>query len=237
MPIITFILGAAIGSFINALATRFVNGQSIILPGSCCEFCAKPILPKDLVPIVSFFILRGKCRFCRKKISWQHPIIEAVVGLLFFIAYSRVNDISWELVALWLGIFVLITLFITDLRAMILPDIITIPAIAIFLIIDLFVLKVNFAALLISVLIGGGFFLLQYLISRGRWIGSGDIRFGVLMAVILVDWQKVLLAIMASYIIGSVISIALIALRRKTLKSEVPLGVFLVIGTILAMLL
>ncbi|MBI4133551.1 prepilin peptidase [Candidatus Uhrbacteria bacterium] len=236
LPLLGLLLGAGIGSFINVLAARTVAGKSIILPRSFCDVCAKPLWSRDMIPVVSFFLRRARCRFCRAKISWQYPVIEGATAVLFALAAVRVGNFDWQLLAYWVAITALVALFLTDLRAMVLPDRITIPAIVVLLAIDLFALKYSIVTLGSAILVGAGFFLAQYLLSRGTWVGSGDIRMGLLMAAALRSPLKVGLAIMIAYVVGAAIALFLVATRKKSLKSEIPLGTFLAIGTIAALL-
>lgn len=240
--ILSFILGAGVGSFVNVLAARTVAGKSIFLPRSFCDACARPLWRRDMIPVLSFFLLHARCRFCHAKFSWQYPIVELATGLLFALAawlppqfHGLVHETGVTIVHAWIAVTALVALFLTDLRAMVLPDRITLPAIATLLIIDLLFLKMDVRALGLAALLGGGFFLIQYLISRGRWVGSGDIRMGVLIAMILGSWQIVGLALMLSYILGALVSLPLLVTKKKHLQSKVPLGVFLAIGTLVTL--
>lgn len=233
--ILSLIIGAGVGSFVNVLAARVVAGQSIILPRSFCDSCAKPLFRRDMIPIFSALLLKFKCRFCKQKFSWQHPIVEAITAILFTAAYFQVGDFSWQLIFMWFAIMFLIALFLTDIRAMLLPDHITLPAIAIILLIDVLFLDVDVKALGLAVLLGGGFFLVQYVVSKGRWIGSGDIRLGALMGVILPTWQTTLLALAIAYIFGAIIGVYLLISKKQTLESEIAFGTFLVIGTLMVL--
>lgn len=230
------LIGLGVGSFINVLASRTVAGKSILLPRSFCDACAKPLWRRDLMPVISFLLLRARCRLCKTKISWQYPLIEGVTALLFLVAAIVTQNPS-ELALIWLAITVLLTLFITDLRAMVLPDFITIPAIVLFTILNLILFGRPPLLLLIALAVGGGFFLVQYALSRGKWVGSGDIRFGVLMGAILGNWYLVAQALVLSYIIGALVSIPLLLTKKKQWASEVPLGTFLAIGTLLILFL
>ncbi len=234
--VLGFILGAGVGSFVNVLAGRTVAGKSIILPRSFCDACAKPLWPRDLIPVVSYFLLKARCRFCHTKIAWQYPVVEGVTALLFALAASRLGEFGWPLIAYWVAIAALVALFLTDLRAMLLPDQITLPAIAVLLAIDVFLLRSSLLHLALALILGGGFFLAQYLLSHGTWVGSGDIRMGLLMAAALRSPLKVGLAIIVAYIIGAMIAVFLIIAKKKSLKSEIPLGTFLAIGTLAVLL-
>lgn len=231
IQLFSFLFGAAVGSFVNVVAARVVAGKSIVTPRSFCDACAKPLLPRDMIPVISFFLRRARCRFCHANISWQYPVVELAVAFLFFFAADADRG-TLELVFFWIAIAVLVTLFLTDLRAMVLPDRITIPAIVVLAAIAFFGLHVGFVSLLVAVLVGGGFFFLQYFFSHGAWVGSGDIRFGILMGVILRSPLDVVWALIVAYILGAFVSVVLLVMRKRGLKSEIPLGSFLAIGTI-----
>lgn len=178
-------------------------------------------------------MLGGKCRNCGGKISWQYPIVELVTGLLFLVAYILHNSWSIELARDWFLISVMIVIFIYDLRWYLILDIVTLPACLVVFILNL-VLGFGLLNLLFSGIIGGSFFLIQFLISRGKWIGGGDIRLGFLMGLAL-GWPSVLTAIIISYFLGSIVGLGLIAAGKKQWGSEVPLGVFLAVGTIITL--
>lgn len=232
--LIVILIGLGVGSFVNVLASRLVARKSIVFPRSFCDACAKPLWRRDMIPVVSFLLLRARCRFCQARISWQYPLVEAATAALF-LAAAFVARTPVELALFWLAITVLITLFLTDLRAMVLPDFITLPSIAIFLIFDFTLLGRPPIPLLIAMAVGGGFFLVQYMFSAGKWVGSGDIRFGVLMGAILGSWPLVAQALIMSYIIGAAASIPLLLTKKKQWASEIPLGTFLAIGTLIVL--
>ncbi len=216
---------------------------------SYCPKCRKQIAWYDNIPILSFIILKGKCRYCQKKISWQYPIIELATGILFVLAFkynfeflilnfdSIFNFLilnSKFLIYLlrdWFIISVMIVIFIYDLRWYLILDKVTIPAGIVVLLFNL-ALGLNLWNLLISGIIGGSFFLIQFLISKGKWVGGGDIRLGALMGLIL-GWPNVMLAIFLAYIIGSVVAIGLLISRKKKWGSMVPMGIFLSTATII----
>ena len=209
---------------------------------SYCPKCRKQIVWYDNIPILSFIILKGKCRYCQKKISWQYPAIELITGLLFILAWNMNVDfstVSYELWVMsyvklfrdWFIISVMIVIFIYDLRWYLILDKVTIPAGIVVLLFNL-ALGFNLWNLLISGIIGGSFFLVQFLISKGKWVGGGDIRLGALMGLIL-GWPNVILAIFLAYIIGSVVAIGLLISRKKKWGSMVPMGIFLSTATII----
>lgn len=263
--IFIFLLGLIIGSFINCLIWRLHKGEGILprqLGGrgkgrSYCPKCKKQIVWYDNIPVLSFIALGGKCRHCKRKISWQYPIVELITAVLFVVAVICNlkfeiwgNDINLiqitnyklliTIVRDWFLISVMIIIFIYDLRWYLVLDIITLPACAIVFILNLFL---GFSSqggfpdwlnLLISGIIGGSFFLIQFIISRGKWIGGGDIRLGLLMGLAL-GWPNIISAVFLAYLIGSIVGIGLLMAGKKKWGSKLPLGVFLSVATIIVL--
>lgn len=245
-----FLFGLIIGSFLNCLIWRLHTGESL-LGRSYCPKCRRQISWYDNLPVLSFVFLRGKCRQCNKSISYQYPLVEFITGILFVISYhlnyelySPAGGTNYEtiihnslfiiqLLRDWFLICVMIVVFIYDLRWYLILDAITLPACLVMLTFNLF-LGFSWQGLLFSGIIGGSFFLIQFIISRGRWIGGGDIRLGLLMGLAL-GWPGVLTAIIISYFIGSIVGLSLIAAGKKQWGSEVPLGVFLAAGTVITL--
>jgi len=230
--IFVFVFGLIIGSFLNCLIWRLNTGESL-WGRSYCPKCKKPIAWYDNVPVLSFVWLGGKCRSCGKPISRQYPAVELITGLLFLAAFAGDFQFSIKLLRDWFLISVMIVVFIYDLRWYLILDAVTLPACLVMLILNL-TLGLSWQNLLVSGIIGGSFFLTQFLLSRGRWIGGGDIRLGLLMGLSL-GWPGVLVAIIISYFIGSAVGLGLVAAGKKQWGSEVPLGVFLAVGTIIAL--
>jgi len=238
VEILVFTFGLSIGSFLNCLAWRLVNDESM-LGRSYCPRCRQKIAWFDNLPLLSFLILRGRCRHCKERISIQYPLVEILAGLLFLAAYSlnfQPSTVGGLIILLrdWLIIAAMIAVFVIDLRWYLILDVVTIPSTAVFFLLNIF-LGFDWFILLISGIIGGSFFFVQYIISRGKWIGGGDIRLGFLMGVIL-GWPYVILAIFLAYIIGSLVAVPLLITKKKGLKSELPLGVFLSTSTIIVLL-
>ncbi|HMB66263.1 MAG TPA: A24 family peptidase, partial [Patescibacteria group bacterium] len=171
-------------------------------------------------------------------ISWQYPAVEFVTAVLFlysFYLYYTAPGFDY-LVAVrnWFIIAVLIVVFVYDLRWQLILDKVMLPSILVVTGLNLF-LGVSWWVLVISAIIGGSFFFLQFLVSGGKWIGGGDIRLGIFMGAALAQIPLLLFALFSSYLVGSVVGITLIASRKKQWGSQVPLGVFLALGTILAL--
>jgi prepilin signal peptidase PulO-like enzyme (type II secretory pathway) len=233
-----FIFGLIIGSFLNCLIWRLHKKESL-WGRSYCPKCKKQIAWYDNLPVLSFIFLKGKCRHCGKKISWQYPLVELVTGILFLIAYLR-NPISLmkldfyiTLLRDWFLIAVMIVIFVYDLRWYLILDVVTLPAILALFVLNL-LLGFSWQNLLISGIIGGSFFFFQFAVSKGKWIGGGDIRLGALMGFAL-GWPNIIVALFIAYMIGSVVGIYLILTKKKQWQSQVPLGIFLTTATLVTL--
>lgn len=238
-----FIFGLIIGSFLNCLIWRIYKKEGM-WDRSYCPQCRKQIDWFDNIPVISYLLLRGKCRHCHKKISCQYPIVEFLTGIFFLMAFIKNSlglpnfydfDFNFWLLNLrdWYIIALMIIIFVYDLRWFLVLDRVTLPACLILFLINLS-LGLSWQNLLISGIIGGSFFLTQFVISQGRWIGGGDIRLGLLLGFAL-GWPYGLLAIFLAYIIGSVVGIGLIIGKKRGMKSEIPLGTFLAVATLITL--
>ncbi len=242
LAIFSLLIGLVIGSFINCLVWR-LHEKKTILGRSFCPCCNHKISWYDNIPVLSFLILNGKCRHCKKKISWQYPIVELITAILFFLAwylqkdnFGAILEIKQVLILLrnWFLIVVMIIIFIYDLKWYLILDIITLPSMILAFILNL-IIGYSFWDLMWAGGIGGGFFLFQFLISKGKWIGGGDIRMGLLMGFALGSVLNLAVALFLAYIIGSVVGIFLILINKKKWGSQIPLGVFLSISTIITL--
>lgn len=245
MIIFIFLFGLVVGSFLNCVIWRLHTHRNL-WGRSQCAHCHKKIFWYDNIPVISFFVLGGKCRHCRKSISFQYPLVELSTAILFAIAYNSFElralglvpiAHSPQLIALlrnFIFISFLITIFVFDFRYYYILDTVTIPAAAIALIINI-AIGMGWQNLIFGGIIGGGVFLAQFLLSRGKWIGGGDIRLGVVMGLML-GWNMVLLALFFAYTLGAVISIILVFLKYKKFSSKVPFGAFLSAATIIVLL-
>jgi len=200
-----------------------------------CPNCKKTLLARDLVPILSFLFLKGHCRHCRKKISIQYPLVEAATAVVFVVATLFRFGNPVQLPIDWVIMSLLMALAVFDFRYGLLPDALTLPAIG-FVVLARLVLSTSTKDATLDMLLAAGigfvFFAIQWIISKGRWIGDGDIRLGVLMGAML-GYPGILLALLISYAIGSVVSIALILVKLKQWNSRIALGPFLVVGTVI----
>lgn len=230
-----FLLGLCIGSFINVVAYRLPRRESIIFPGSHCPHCKKSIAFYDNLPLLSFIILRGKCRYCRKPISIQYPLVEFFAGLvlpLSFVLYG----FSLRFYATALFFYLLIPLFIIDLRSQVVPDKITIPGIIAGFAFSFFLKDILWYDSLIGIGVGGVIILIIAVV--GKWVfkreamGMGDVTLFMLVGA-FVGWKNVLLTLILSSIAGSIIGLFIVAKKRKKFIA-VPFGPFIVVGAVVS---
>ncbi|MDD5696679.1 MAG: prepilin peptidase [Candidatus Pacebacteria bacterium] len=247
--VLIFVLGTIAGSFINCLAWR-IKQEETILGSSYCPKCRHKLGFFDLFPIWSFFFLRGRCRYCKEKISFQYPLVEILTGLAFVFVYHYTgfdlltfnfqNIQFYELIFRWLLSVFLLAAFIYDLKYFVIPDRITFSAIILtFLwIIAGFFLKhytemqvLNF---LFSGLVSSFFFFCLWFFSQGRAMGFGDVKLAFLLGLFL-GYPVIIPALFVSFFLGALIGIILVFLKKKKMKSEVPFGPFLVMGSFIGL--
>ncbi len=252
----TFIFGTIIGSFLNVVILRFHTGRGVSGRSGCFS-CGHTLSSLELIPIVSFLLLKGKCKNCHAKISPQYPIVEALTGLLFCVLASSSGVtistlLSFATLALTLDMIiwsVLMVITVYDLKHMIIPDVLS----------GLFALLTGLKLLLVSFTTGtpshvivdhlvsafvlSGFFFALWLISKGRWIGLGDSKLAFGMGLYL-GLAVGLSAFAYAFWIGASVALLRIAYERVidgkrgvTMKSEIPFAPFLIVGTLLAFIL
>lgn len=244
--LIIFIFGLIVGSFLNCVIYRLEHKElsSFVRGRSFCPHCKHTLYCWDLIPIFSFLILKGKCRYCQKKISWQYPLVEIAIALLFLLIfnYNPIATLFQSITILYLLLVscFLFIIFVYDLKYFIIPDKVIFPAIITALIYNLFQLLATHYSLstilnfLYAAFGAAGFFLIIFLISKGKWMGFGDVKLAFFMGLLL-GFPNILVALFLAFLIGAIIGIGLILAKRKHLKSELPFGPFLVTGTFIAL--
>lgn len=242
--LLVFCFGLIWGSFLNAFLYRLRNKQKICWDRSKCPNCSHVLSWFDLFPILSFLLLRGKCRYCQQKISWQYPLVEFLVGLFFVFAWLfRSGGFNFEgqldthfillILRDWLAIWFWLGIFIYDLKWMIIPDSLSLVASTLIIVLGIF-LGVPIVELLLAGFLGFIFFALQYYFSGGAWVGGGDLRLGLLAGVLL-SWPNILVALLLAYILGSFVALLLLALKKANRKTALPFGVFLAPAVIITL--
>lgn len=235
--LLLLLLGLSIGSFVNAWVWRLRHNQSVVSGRSKCPHCNHKLAVKDLIPLISFVALKGKCRYCKKPISWQYPIVELGTGLLFALIawhFQPLNQANVISIVLWCIVTVfLVAAFVYDLKYMQLPDRFMLPAICIALILLLINALNNGLSQVLTQIIAtavfAGFYLLLWLLSKGRFLGGGDVRLAVAMGLLLAVPQ-LLIAVFVAYLAGATVGIVLIASKNKKRTSKIALAPFLIGG-------
>ncbi len=242
-----FLLGAAMGSFAGAMAWRLHTKRNMVNDRSECEHCHHKLSVMDLLPIVSWLVLGGKCRYCRAQISPLALFSEIALAVIFTISFLfwPFGFASWQaeaLFAIWLVYMVILDILtIYDIRWMLLPDKLVVPLIIIALLdaaLRVSLMQgVNFGTYLMYMFSGlialPGIYGLLYVVSKGKWVGLGDIKLGVFMAIVL-GWQKSFLVLCLGNILGLAIILPGLILGKLNIKSRIPFGPFLILGFILA---
>ena len=232
--IFAFLFGLCIGSFLNCVIYRLEEGKGIN-GRSFCPNCKHVLSWKDLFPVFSYLVLGGKCRYCKAKISPQYPILETITGLVFVLIFNQVqvsNFIGFTF--LFYIASSLIIIFVYDLKHYLIPDKVLFPAIIIAFVYNLIFNFNLMPSLLLAVVIASGFFLTIFLISGGKWMGFGDVKLAILMGLLL-GVPNILAALFLAFFFGAIIGVILMIFQKKSLRSEIPFGPFLIVGTFVAM--
>ncbi len=232
-----FILGVSIGSFLNVLIDRWITGESI-LGRSYCDYCKKQIPWYDLIPILSFVILKGKTRCCHKKISFYYPVVEAITGILFVLTWVYLPTGTTVLLKiLYIAIIsLLIVIFFSDLKYQIITDESQI-LLLIFTFLIYLMSKMSIEQIFVYLLSAIGVMLpilSLFLITKGKGMGFGDVKFALNMGFLL-GFKKGLIALYVAFILGASVSLVLLLLQKKDWKSKIAFGPFLVLGVFIMM--
>jgi leader peptidase (prepilin peptidase)/N-methyltransferase len=238
--ILIILIGLALGSFLNVCIYRIPLKKSILFPGSFCPKCGTKIRFRDNIPLLSFILLKGKCRKCKNKISWQYPLVEFITPVLMVITYLKFG-LSWEFGAKTILCLLLILIFFIDLRHRIIPDVVTLPGMALGLLFSLFVKSPSVVNSLIGILAGGILFylaaVLGELLFKKESMGGGDIKLAMMLGAFW-GWQKIFLVFLISAVLGAMVGgIALFFSKKVKETRMIPFGPFLALGSILVMFL
>lgn len=254
------VAGLCLGSFVSALVFRLYmqadggkrkkaklksNDLSIVHGRSVCSHCGHALAPKDLVPVLSWLMLRGKCRYCHKNIA-DTPLPEVSLAALFVVSYlfwplefdvsGTINFVAW--LVLLTGF---LALFIYDLRWMLLPNRVVYPLIALAAALAMYNLIAGgelsgLWRLLVGVGVSGGIFYILFQISGGKWIGGGDVKLGLLIGLLLADPYKAFLMLFLASLFGTVFVLPSLVLKNLKPTSRVPFGPFLLLATFVVVL-
>ena len=226
-----FIVGAVLGSFYNVVGLRVPMKQSIVRPGSHCPSCQRTLTGVDLVPVLSYFFLKGKCRGCGKKISPIYPLFELLTGLLFVYAFYHFS-FTWELIVALTFISLLVIIFVSDITYMLIPDKVLLFFLPILAIERIFIpLDPWWDPILGAV---SGFLLLLFIavISKGG-MGGGDIKLYFLIGIVL-GFKLTMLSFFFATLVGALFGIIGMLAGKYKKRQQVPFGPFIAFGALLS---
>ena len=235
------LLGLAVGSFLNVVIYRVPRKESVVRPRSRCPGCGTQLAERDNIPIVSWVLLRGHCRTCGDPISARYPLVELTTAALFVAAALRFG-LDWVLPAYLVFFAALVAITFIDLELYIIPNRVLYPTL--YITVPLLVLAAaaqgdwdNLQRALVGAVGAWVFFLLLHLVSP-RGMGFGDVRLSFLLGLFLgwLDLRHVFLGIFVGFLLGSIVGIVLMVLRRRGRKDHIPFGPFLAAGSVIAVL-
>lgn len=241
--VIIFLMGLCIGSFLNVIIYRLPRGLGFVKGRSFCPHCKKKIRWFDNVPLISFVLLRGRCHFCHSPISWRYPIVELTTGVLFVLGslpyFRNLSNLSFFDWGLTLTLFsALVVIFFIDLEHQIIPDEIVLPLIVLF-VLRAFISPLNTYFLLLNTFLPAFgaflFLLIIYLVTKGKGMGFGDVKFAFLMGLIL-GYPKIIVAFYLAFLTGALVGIILILGRKAKFGQKIAFGPFLALSTIISFL-
>ena len=232
--IIIFILGAAVGSFLNVCIHRLPEDLSIVFPASHCPHCGQAIRFYDNIPLISFLILRGRCRDCGERISPRYFLVEGLTALLALLLYGKFG-LSLPFLAAFVFTCALIVITFIDIRHQIIPNEITLPGIPIFFLAAVFVMGVRPIDAFIGMMTGIGclYLIAVYYehITGNEGMGGGDVNLLAMLGAFF-GWQSLFLILVIGAFVGALVGLALMIARGKNLKYALPFGPFLSLGAV-----
>ncbi len=235
--IVSIIFGALIGSFLNVCIFRLPKEESIVWPGSHCPHCKNPIRFYDNIPLVSYILLKGRCRHCQSAISFQYPFVEGITALASLLLFMKFG-LSASYFFYFLFVAALIVITVIDLYHQIIPDVISLPGIIVGLIASIIIPQMTLFNSLTGVLLGGGSLFLvatiyQWLFKR-EGMGGGDVKLLAMIGAFL-GWKAVILTILLGSLVGSITGIIIMIMKGKDFKYAIPFGPFLSFGAVIAL--
>lgn len=249
---IIFVVGLALGSFVNALVWRTNelerakskkqrSALSIVHGRSMCPNCKHELAAKDLLPVLSWVSLKGKCRYCSKPISAQYPLVELATAGLFVFCYHfwpyELTGIAWTVFAVWMLITtLLVALLVYDFKWMELPDklVAIVSALSIFFVVALVLVHGLGATIIVNGALGGGLlfslFFALFQVSKGRWIGGGDVKLAPALGLLSGSPLNAMMLLFVASLIGSVVGLPMILRSKNKHNLKLPFGPLLIVA-------
>lgn len=237
LTVFAFLFGTIVGSFLNVCIYRLPSEESIVRPRSRCPACRTPIRALDNIPLLSYALLRGRCRACGAPIAWRYPLVEALTGALFAVTVARFG-LGLD-TAIWLVFLAgLVVVSFIDLDHQIIPNAVTLPGIPLGLVAGLLTGEPPLLDRLIGMLAGAGFLYLVLYYGGTLYgqeaMGEGDLNLIALIGAFL-GWRAVVITILVGCLLGATAGVGLILLRRLSRRQHIPFGPFLALGAVAAL--
>ncbi len=230
-----FIIGASIGSFLNVLADRLPKGESIVAGRSHCDHCRKRLAALDLIPVFSYIILLGKCRYCRKSISLKYPLAEIITGLGFVFIYKYLDIFSlpspsWVSYIYLVFIFsVAFVLIAADMRYFLIVDTVLYPAIAVSVLYNLLYRSNSIISYAIAAFGAALFLYVLHIATRGKGMGFGDVKLAIFLGFLL-GYPDIVVSFYIAFISGALFGVVLLILRKVKFGGRIPFAPFLLVS-------
>ncbi|MEW6184454.1 MAG: A24 family peptidase [Thermodesulfobacteriota bacterium] len=233
--VILFVLGSVLGSFFNVCIYRLPREESVAWPGSHCPHCRHPLSVRDNLPLVSFLLLKGSCRYCQAPISFQYPLVEGITGLAAVLMGWKFG-LSWALLQAFLFFSALLVVSVIDLYHRIIPDLVTFPGIGLGVLLAWLSASPGIGSSLIGLVLGGGvLWLLAFgyaLLTGKEGMGGGDIKLLAMIGAFL-GWPGVLVTLLSGSFLGTLVGLGLMLFWKKGRTYAVPFGPFLSAGALI----
>ena len=237
VPFFAFVFGSIIGSFLNVCILRLPEKKSLLFPASHCPHCRKPIRFYDNIPLISFLVLRGRCRFCGQPISPQYFMVELLTALLSLFLFFSYSLIEYFIYFAFFSSLVVVTFI--DLKHQIIPDVISLPGIGAGFLASFVLPRITCLDSLLGIALGGGILYLialgYYLITKTEGMGMGDVKLLAMIGAFL-GGKGVVITIFLSAFLGAMVGVAMMVIKGKNRKYAIPYGPFLSIGALLSLL-
>ncbi|MCD6359172.1 MAG: prepilin peptidase [Dehalococcoidia bacterium] len=228
-----FLLGLAVGSFLNVCADRLPRRQSLIRPPSHCDVCQHRLCPLDLIPLLSYLYLKGKCRYCGAPISYRMPVVEAATGITFVVLWSRLGfSVELPLAMLFACLFIII--IVIDIEHHLIFNRVIYPAIGLAFLLPLLSANYEITSAVLGGVTGAGILFILVLIFPAG-IGMGDVKLAALVG-LLIGFPEIFIALFVASLVGGVVAVGLLLFKVKGRKDAVPFAPFLIAGFTVAVL-
>ncbi len=233
----SFLIGAALGSFLNVLVDRLSTGRTFVKGRSYCESCKKTLEPRDLIPIMSYAFLSGRCRFCKKRIPFRLFLVEVITAVIasscyYFAFLGLINPIA--AVLLFLILYFFLGIFVADMVYGIIPDLMVLLSLLITFLYVYFA-GLSFSTHILSALGCLAFFLLLFAVTKGRGMGFGDVKLSFVLGLLL-GFPLIIVSLYLAFLTGAFVAIILVICRKiRFFGGTIPFGPFLILSTVVSL--